>query len=164
MTKSRAQPRMLQWARGPYLWRTKVQCSAASLDSTGVSEPHQEVPTPPGRNIWPRPQRPQSPVIKIKIVHPISSCMCCISFHFVFVYSSSTNSRAKLTTKCVYISPTIWNLWSDMYEHSVTRLCPTLCDPMDCSLPGSSVRGILQAGILEWVAVPTSRGFPHPRY
>ena len=40
----------------------------------------------------------------------------------------------------------------------VTQSCPTLCDPMDCSLPGSSVHGILQAGILEWVAVPFSRG------
>ena len=34
----------------------------------------------------------------------------------------------------------------------------TLCDPMDCSLPGSSVHGILQARILEWVAVPSSGG------
>ena len=35
--------------------------------------------------------------------------------------------------------------------------CPTLWDPMDCSLPGSSVHGILQARILEWVAMPFSR-------
>ena len=35
--------------------------------------------------------------------------------------------------------------------------CPTLCDPMDCSPPGSSVHGILQAIILEWVAMPSSR-------
>ena len=41
--------------------------------------------------------------------------------------------------------------------------CPTLCDPMDCSLPGSSVHGILQAQILEWVAVPSSRGSSRPR-
>ena len=34
----------------------------------------------------------------------------------------------------------------------------TLCDPMDCSLPGSSAMGILQARILDWVAVPSSRG------
>ena len=40
--------------------------------------------------------------------------------------------------------------------------CPTLCDPMDCSPPGSSVHGILQARILEWVAMPFSRGSPHP--
>ena len=32
--------------------------------------------------------------------------------------------------------------------------CPTLCDPMDCSLPRSSVHGIFQARILEWVAIP----------
>ena len=37
------------------------------------------------------------------------------------------------------------------------QLCPTLCDPMDCSLPGSSVHGIFQARILEWVAL-----FPSP--
>ena len=38
------------------------------------------------------------------------------------------------------------------------QTCPTLCDPMDCNPPGSSVHGILQAGILEWVAMPSPRG------
>ena len=38
------------------------------------------------------------------------------------------------------------------------QLCLTLCDPMDCSLPCSSVHGILQARILAWVALPFSRG------
>ena len=37
------------------------------------------------------------------------------------------------------------------------------CDPMDCSGPGSSVHGILQARILEWVAIPFSKGLPDPR-
>ena len=41
--------------------------------------------------------------------------------------------------------------------------CLTLCDPMDCSPPGSSVHGILQARILEWVAMPSSRGSSKPR-
>ena len=41
--------------------------------------------------------------------------------------------------------------------------CPTLCDSMDCSPPGSSVHGILQARILEWVARPSSRGSSQPR-
>ena len=41
--------------------------------------------------------------------------------------------------------------------------CPTLCDPMDCSPPGSSVHGILQARILDWVAMPSSRGSSPPR-
>ena len=40
----------------------------------------------------------------------------------------------------------------------VTQSCPTICDPMGCSPPGSSVHGILQARILEWVAIPFSRG------
>ena len=43
------------------------------------------------------------------------------------------------------------------------QLCPTLCDPMDCSLPGSSVHVILQARILEWVAISYSRGSSGPR-
>ena len=40
----------------------------------------------------------------------------------------------------------------------VTQSCLTLCDPIYCSMPDSSVRGILQARILEWVAIPFSRG------
>ena len=43
------------------------------------------------------------------------------------------------------------------------QLCPTLCDSMIHSPPGSSVHGILQARILEWVAMPTSKGFSQPR-
>ena len=43
------------------------------------------------------------------------------------------------------------------------QLCPTLCDPLDCNLPGSSVLGILQARILEWVAMPSSRRSSQPR-
>ena len=45
----------------------------------------------------------------------------------------------------------------------VAQLCLTLCDPMDCSLSGSSVHGILQARILEWVAISLSRGASRPR-
>ena len=45
----------------------------------------------------------------------------------------------------------------------VAQSCPTLCDPMDCSLPGSSIHGILQARILEWVAISFSRGSSQPR-
>ena len=41
-------------------------------------------------------------------------------------------------------------------ESEVVQLCPTLRDPMDCSLPGSSVHGIFQARILEWVAIAFS--------
>ena len=47
---------------------------------------------------------------------------------------------------------------------SITELCLTLCDPMDCSLPGFYVYRIFQARILEWVAIFSSRGSPQPRY
>ena len=56
----------------------------------------------------------------------------------------------------------IWTaIWSKM--HDVCMLsrfcqCPTLCDPMDCSLPGSSIHGIVQERTLEWVAISSSRG------
>ena len=45
---------------------------------------------------------------------------------------------------------------------SVAQLCPTLCDLVGCSPPGLSVHGILQARILEWVAIPFSRDLPNP--
>ena len=45
----------------------------------------------------------------------------------------------------------------------LAQSCLTLCDPMECSPLGSSVHGILQARILEWVAMPSSRGSSQPR-
>ena len=48
-------------------------------------------------------------------------------------------------------------------ESEVAQSCPTLCNPMECSLPGSSVYGIFQASILEWVAISFSRSSSEPR-
>ena len=48
-------------------------------------------------------------------------------------------------------------------ESEVIHSCPTLCDPMDCNLPGSSVHVIFQARVLEWVAISFSRGSSRPR-
>ena len=45
---------------------------------------------------------------------------------------------------------------------SVAQLCLTLCGPMDCTPPGSSVHGILQARILEWLPLPTPGDLPNP--
>ena len=45
---------------------------------------------------------------------------------------------------------------------SLASLCLTLCDPLDCSLPGSSVYGSFQARILEWVAISSSKGSSQP--
>ena len=55
----------------------------------------------------------------------------------------------------------LWSQWK--WNVAVTKSCLTLCDPMDCGPPGSSVHGILQARILEWVAFPFSRGSSQPR-
>ena len=45
----------------------------------------------------------------------------------------------------------------------VAQLCPTLCNSVDCSLPGFSVHGILKARVLEWVTISFSRGSSRPR-
>ena len=47
-------------------------------------------------------------------------------------------------------------------ESEVTQLCPTVSDPMDCNLPGSSVHGIFQARVLEWVAIAFSNARDSP--
>ena len=48
-------------------------------------------------------------------------------------------------------------------ESEVAQSCPTLCNPMDCSLPGFSIHGIFQARVLEWVAIFFSRRSSQPR-
>ena len=63
-----------------------------------------------------------------------------LKFHVVFLAINSTH--------CVHAKS--------------LQSCLTLCDPIGCSPPGSSVQGILQARILEWVAVPSSRGWIFP--
>ena len=53
--------------------------------------------------------------------------------------------------------------WVSEWVSEVAQLCPSLCDPIDCSLPGSSVHGIFQAIVLEWIAISFSRGSSQPR-
>ena len=53
--------------------------------------------------------------------------------------------------------------YSTVQYSEVAQSCLTLCDPVDCSPPGSSVHGILQASVLEWVAISFSRGSSQPR-
>ena len=53
--------------------------------------------------------------------------------------------------------------WRANSPCSVAQSCPALCDPKDCSPPGASIHGILQARILEWVAITFSRGSSCPR-
>ena len=76
--------------------------------------------------------------------HPsISSKLCLRIFHL-----TSVAKKAKILTSS---------------ESEVTQSCLTLCDPVDCSLPGFSVHGIFLARVLEWVAISFSRGSCRPR-
>ena len=47
-------------------------------------------------------------------------------------------------------------------ENEVTQSLLTLCDPMDCNLPASSIHGIFQASVLEWAAIPSPGDLPNP--
>ena len=67
--------------------------------------------------------------------------------------------HSKVSIKVYFIA----GMWEEDRKKRFTQSCLTLCDPTDCSLPGSSVHGLLQARILEWVAIPFSRGSPQPR-
>ena len=71
---------------------------------------------------------------------------------------STRRLNQKLTCP-VLLPPAAWK-WS---ESEVAPSCPTLCNPMDCSLPGSSIHGIFQSRVLEWVATSFSRRSSRPR-
>ena len=82
----------------------------------------------------------------------------------VFGYIKHICSISKDTCVCVRIlRGNIKSLTSGAHKCSVVQSCPTLCDPLDCSPPDSSVHGILQARILEWVAISSSRRSSRPR-
>ena len=73
---------------------------------------------------------------------------------FPIVLFSSTSLHCAFKKASLSLLDIQYSLkWSE-----VTQSCPTLCDPMDCSLPGFSVHGIFQARVPEWVAFSFSRG------
>ena len=63
----------------------------------------------------------------------------------------------------ILIFQTLRELSRTMKWSEVAQSCPTLCDPINCSLPGSSVHGIFQAIVLEWIAISFSSGSSWPR-
>ena len=78
------------------------------------------------------------------------------------LWTSPTSSRFQVFVPAVLFCFLITG-WSKAKQSEVSQLCPTLCDPMDCSLPCSSIHGIFQARVLEWVAISFSRGSSLPR-
>ena len=84
------------------------------------------------------------------------------TFFLNFIFISGTHSPGFLP------SPLVYTYWSSLFVGLL--ICPVLkhsvvpdCDAIECSPPGSSVHGILQARILEWVAMPSSRGSSQPK-
>ena len=84
------------------------------------------------------------------------------SFWFIWNSSMSVKDINPLFISFFSSSSSLFPLIWCMYAKSL-QSCPTPCNPMDCSPPGSSVHGILQARILEWVAILSSRGYSRPR-
>ena len=70
----------------------------------------------------------------------------------------SQASLAQSVVGSLLLSPRFWCAQGFVYALQVKVLVLTLCYPVDCNRPGSSVHGILQTRILEWVAIPFSRG------
>ena len=84
---------------------------------------------------------------------------------FFYLETESFNLLRVEIWEC-YLGPeqaTLALLWINHWACSVAKLCLTLCEPMDRSPPGSSVHGIFQTRILEWVAISYSRGSSQPR-
>ena len=78
----------------------------------------------------------------------VDRCFYCLSHQGRYIYIYIYVEREQVENN--------WEYRELVKESEVTQSCPTLCDHMDCNFPGSSVHGIFQARILEWVAVSFS--------
>ena len=87
---------------------------------------------------------------------------------FTFWATSTENSGLRLDTeeqmwRGFLNTITFYFMYISLLSTYIAQSCPTFCDPMDCSLRGSSVRGIFQAIVLKWIAISFSRGSSQPR-
>ena len=105
-------------------------------------------PTPPGVNSAPQ--------------HPLA-CGCITPVTCVFSLCLHIFTLLRRSVSTFPLLRRMPSFWIRVQTHAHTQSCPTLCDPMDCSPPGFSVHGILQARVLEWVAISFSRGSSQPK-
>ena len=77
--------------------------------------------------------------------------------------SEQIRSQQTVIINSTTVSSHVYLSAEKVSESEVTQSCRTLSDPMDCSLPGSSIHGIFQARVLEWGAIAFSRGSSQPR-
>ena len=101
----------------------------------------------------------------------LSSCCCCCCVASVVSDSVRPHRRQPTRLRCPWDSPGkntgvgchfLLQCMKVKSESEVAQSCPTLSDLMDCSLSGSSVHGIFQARVLEWLAIAFSEFFPLP--
>ena len=85
----------------------------------------------------------------------------CYVFFFIFLYICKPLKLLSALQKMMILVLQVY-IYACMCVQSL-KSCPTVCDPMDCSPPDSSVHGLLQAIILEWVAMLSSKGSSQPR-
>ena len=80
--------------------------------------------------------------------------------HYVYYCGQESLRRNGVA---IIVNKRVWNAVKVKSESEVAQSCPTFCDPVDCSLPGFSIHGILQARILLWVTISFYRGSSQPR-
>ena len=155
-------PNWLQWPQRLPL-HPIFTATSLGLPKTWLQPCHCVPPKPSGTSHLPDYLSPLLPPLPLPISLPLFLSSFFLNFWW---YSSKTFDahhppRAPVMNthmKCIHLC--IWFVW---YIKLVAQSCLTLCDPMDCSPPGFSVHGILQARILEWVAICFSRGSSWPR-
>ena len=101
---------------------------------------------------WALTQAPESLIQTLYLTHPLG-----------YLKGTATSAQVERTLDFCPLPTCFSSNCSACMHAQLLQSYPTFCNPMDCSPPGSSVRGILQARILEWIAIPSSRGSSRPR-
>ena len=121
------------------------------------------IPTKVSRVVWQTHSEPQISIYQLFQVEVRGgSRLCHHPYPQTWVWNKSFG-KAKIFGRKKIKRDSQWFSCFCLRAKSSLQSCLMLCDPMDCSPPGSSVHGILQARILEWVAMPSSRGSSWPR-
>ena len=131
-----------------------MQCILVMQMIAGTPSPAEIHPFPA-----PAPRKPaSSPLSPGPWLHVFSSTLC---VWFLLNEGFSWRLKKMIQEHCIWHKE--GSLYCQIKQSALSaQSCQTICDPMDCSPPGSCVHGILQARILEWVAIPFSRSLPDP--
>ena len=102
-------------------------------------------------------------IIKI-LLHVCLSVYICIIYVFLYIYVCFiwTYNLNQNTGSWIFVYYSVAYI-TNSFHSEVTKFCPTLCNPMDYSLPGFFIHGIFQATVLKWVTISFSRGSSWPR-